>query len=175
MNSVDQHIEIYLDREFENDKNEDKDEIIYLDNRFYIKRVLNLKSINVRSLRQLYVIREKLKMQFFDRQNLELFVIAFYIFLSYFLFIDDFEMYKNMYRILKTFYLISICLNYNERRKFANVFIFFLKSHDVKLDNMIKIFYKLIQKLNRDVKLKIDKKEGMTMWAFNMTFLENMF
>ena len=67
-----------------------------------------------------------------------------------------------MYRVLKAFYLISIYLNYNERRKLMNVFIFSLNLYDIKLDNVIKVFYKFIQKLNRDIKMKIAGKDNAT-------------
>ena len=49
-----------------------------------------------------------------------------------------------MYRALKAFYLILICLNYNERKKLANVFTLLLNSHNIKFDNVIKVFYKFI-------------------------------
>ena len=54
-------------------------------------------------------------------------------------------MYKNIYRVLKAFYLISIYLNYNERRKLANMFIFLLNLYNIKFNNMIKIFCKLFK------------------------------
>ena len=49
-----------------------------------------------------------------------------------------------MYRVLKAFYLISICLNYNKRKKFVNVFIFLLNLYNIKFNNVMKIFYKFI-------------------------------
>ena len=62
----------------------------------------------------------------------------------YLLFIDDFEIYKNIYKALKVFYLIFIYLNYEKRKKFVNVFTLILKSYNVKLNNIMKIFIKFI-------------------------------
>ena len=49
-----------------------------------------------------------------------------------------------MYKVLKVFYLIFIYLSYDERRKFANVFILILRFYDVKLNDVIKAFIKFI-------------------------------
>ena len=49
-----------------------------------------------------------------------------------------------MYRAFKAFYLILTCLNYAERKKLANVFTLFLKSHNINIKNVMKIFYKFI-------------------------------
>ena len=77
--------------------------------------------------------------------------------MSYLLFIDDFEVHRNMYRALKAFYLIFVYLNYQERRKLANIFILLLSSHGVKIENVIKVFSKLIRKLDNGVNFDINE------------------
>ena len=67
-----------------------------------------------------------------------------FFYLFYFLFIDDFEIHKNTYYVFKVFYFISICLNYAERKKFANVFNLFIKSYNINIKNVIKVFRKFI-------------------------------
>ena len=91
----------------------------------------------------------------------------------YFFFINDFKMYKNIYKVLKFFYLIFIYLNYNERRKIINVFTLILKSYNAKLNNVVKVFIKFIENLNREMKLKINDNIK-TIWAFNITFFKNI-
>ena len=49
-----------------------------------------------------------------------------------------------MYRVFKVFYFISIYLNYIEHKKLANVFILFLKSYDINIKKVMKIFRKPI-------------------------------
>ena len=68
-----------------------------------------------------------------------------YISFSYFLFIDDFGIYRNMYRVLKAFYFILFYFSYEKRRKIVNVFILTLNSHDVNLKTIMKTFNKIIK------------------------------
>ena len=57
-------------------------------------------------------------------------LFAIFQYRYYYYFINNFGIYKNIYRILKIFYLILIYLNYIERKKFINIFILVLKPHD---------------------------------------------
>ena len=78
-----------------------------------------------------------------------------------------------MYRALKAFYLISICLTYKKRRKLANMFILSLRSHRTELNDVIKAFVKPIQKLNRGTQLKVNDNLKIVC-AFAITFLDDM-
>ena len=92
----------------------------------------------------------------------------------YFLFIDNFDIYRNIYRALKKFYFISTNLNYKERRKFVNIFILILESHDVTFEYIVKVFFKSIKKLNRDFNLEInDKIEKI--YTYIMTLIDDIF
>ena len=82
-------------------------------------------------------------------------------------------MHRNMYRALKTFYLISACLTYKKRRKLANVFTLSLKSHKAKLDDIVKVFVKPIQKLDRGTQLEVNDNLK-TVCVFAITFLGDM-
>ena len=83
-------------------------------------------------------------MIYYNRENFEIFAIYFHIFISYFLFINNFKIYHNIYRVLKFFYLIFTYLNYEKRKKFENIFILFLDSHDEKINEIMKNFNKSI-------------------------------
>ena len=79
-----------------------------------------------------------------------------------------------MYRVLKTFYLIFVCLSYENRRKIINVFII-LDSHETKIKNVVKAFFKSIKRLDREMKnVEIDKKM-ISMCVFTLNFIDNMF
>ena len=78
-----------------------------------------------------------------------------------------------MYHALKAFYLISACLNYKKCRKLTNVFILTLDLHKVKIENIVKVFYRLIQELNCDIKLNINDK-NQAICTFSMIFLSDM-
>ena len=118
--------------------------MIYLNKRFFIRRIFNLKSFIIRVLRQLYSIYNELKIIYFNRDYLEIIITKSSFYLFYLFFIDDFEIYKNIYYALKAFYFILIYLNYVKRRKLANVFILFLKFYNVNIKNVVRIFYKFI-------------------------------
>ena len=68
-------------------------------------------------------------------------------FLSYFLFIDNFEIHRNTYYIFKVFYIILDYLLYSKCKKFINIFILTLKSYKTNIKNIIKVFSKFICKL----------------------------
>ena len=105
----------------------------------------------MRSLRKLYQIYEKLEIKYFDREYIKNIIYNFYILILYLLFINNFDIYKNIYPALKTFYFILIYLNYEKREKLANIFILLLKSYNAKINNIIKIFNKIIKNLNRNI------------------------
>ena len=90
----------------------------------------------------MHQIRDELRMKYFDRKHI---AKAFnnQISFLYLLFINDFEIHRNIYRILKTFYFISIYLSYEKRRKIINIFTLILNSHDVNLKTIMKIFIDL--------------------------------
>ena len=92
----------------------------------------------------MHQIRDELKMQYFEHKHIAK-TFNNYTSFSYLLFINDFEIYRNMYRAFKAFYFISIYLFYEKRRKIINVFILILNSYDVNLKTIIKVFNKIIK------------------------------
>jgi len=92
---------------------------------------------------------------------------------SYFFFIDDFEIYRNNYCSLKTFYFILVALIYKKQRKIANIFTFTLKSYEVKIENIVEFIFKFIRNLNREIDLTINKKI-IFVCAFEIILLDNM-
>ena len=117
--------------------------------------------------------REKLEKEHFDKEQ---FAEAFnrsYISFSYLLFIDDFEVHRNMYCALKAFYFILACLFYFERRKMINVFTLTLKFHEIQLKDVVEVFRKFLKKLNTELKMNINDQDHIVC-VFVMTFLKNM-
>jgi len=85
--------------------------------------------------------------------------LANFIFFLYFFLIDNFEIYRNIYYILKIFYIIFDYFLYFKRKKLVNIFILILESYKVNIKNIIEIFSKFICKLNSKLLIKINKKE----------------
>ena len=135
--------------------------------------MLNVFRERVKFLRQLHSTKNELKIEYFDRNWFIEIFNKFFLFLFYFLFVNDFEIHKNMYRFLKIFYLIFVNFLYKKRRILINVFIVILNSHDAHFKNVIEIFDKTIRTLNRDQNLNINEKQT-TICVFIMTFLKNM-
>ena len=78
-----------------------------------------------------------------------------------------------MYRALKVFYLILIYLIYEKRRKLINIFILILNSYNIKLEEVIKVFYKFIRELDPEILLNINK-EIITIYIFIIIFLDDI-
>ena len=78
-----------------------------------------------------------------------------------------------MYRALKAFYFIFVCLFYFKRKKMINIFILTLKSHEIQLKNVIEVFRKSLKKLNTKLKMNINDQDHI-ICAFVIAFLKNM-
>jgi len=93
----------------------------------------------------------------------------------YFLFINNFNIYRNIYYVSKAFYLILACLVYKKRQKIANVFTFTLEFYRTKLKIVVKAFFKSIRQLNRDIiDLEINRKL-ISIYVFVIELIEDIF
>ena len=170
LKNLKEHILIHLDRKYDEIE---KNEIKYTNNRYYIRKISHVKDFNVQSLRQFFQIRDELKIIYFNREMLVEVFDKSHIFFLYLLFIDDFDVHRNMYRVLKTFYFISTYLFYKKQRKIVNVFTLTLNSHEINFDEMMKFFDKHLRQLNREMNLIINA-ESHIMCAFIIIFLNNI-
>ena len=84
-------------------------DLIYFDDdenviKSHIKRMLNIIHKSVRSIRKLTLIKNELEIKIYNKEYFEnIFTKKMMLFL-FFLFIDDFKIYRNMYKTLKVFY-----------------------------------------------------------------------
>lgn len=74
-------------------------------------------------------------------------------------FIDDFDLYHNMYQALSEIYLTSSTLTLIEQQKTRNVYLIILSSHDADLNDVIQAFAKKFIRLESECKLLISEKE----------------
>ena len=114
-----------------------------------------------------------MKIDYFDREYVEDFFSFFYILLLYFLFIDNFDIYRNIYRALKVFYFISTNLSYKKRRKLVNIFTLILKLYSVIFKYIVEIFFKSIKKLNRDFSFEIND-EIEKIYIYTITLIDDI-
>ena len=168
LQKIDRHLDILLDRGFEQgDPSPDDDDI------YFIRYVLNLSSSHIRPCSQLNQTRGELEVSHFGRETLESTALEPFLSFPYLLFVDDFGIHRNMYRALKAFYLIPACLGYDERRKLANVFTVTLGPHGADIDNVIESLRQPIRELDSGLELDINGKNSKVV-AFVMTFLGDM-
>ena len=172
IDSLIRHLKVYFDQKYD-DENFSID-ISFISTMFYIKKVFNYRFKFMRFVFRFNSTREKLKVSYFDREYVQNNFVNIDIFLFYLLFINDFDVHKNMYKVLKVFYLISTNLIFHKRRKIVNVFIFIFESHEVALKNMIDAIAKFIRQLNKDIILSIND-ENTKICVFIFELINDMF
>ncbi|KAI1977489.1 hypothetical protein LOZ51_004735 [Ophidiomyces ophidiicola] len=96
------------------------------------------------------------------------------IFLSFQLFIDEFELYQNMYKSLTRFYLISAELHAAEQRRQNNVYIIAFDSHAINFSDMINVLDPEFQALKKDFDVHVVSEEMVQVVAPCLMFLEDM-
>ncbi|KAI1995111.1 hypothetical protein LOZ53_001511 [Ophidiomyces ophidiicola] len=96
------------------------------------------------------------------------------IFLSFQLFIDEFELYQNMYKSLTRFYLISAELHAAEQRRQNNVYIIAFDSHAINFSDMINVLDPEFQALKKDFDVHVVSEEMVQVVALCLMFLEDM-
>ena len=106
----------------------------------WIESVFNVKFHTIRSTDLLHSLRTKLKIT-----NFENFFLIFRLQSDiqsclFVMFIDAFDLYKNIYQILIAMYALSVALCNFDRQKNQNSFVFILNFHDALFKNIINNF-----------------------------------
>ena len=124
-----------------------------------------------------FSLREKLKLKiyfrtFYEKQfdvnnsNIKIFS------LSYFLFLNDFDLYRNNYRNFMSIYMIFVAFNFNERMRRINVFSLTLEPHESNLNDVLNILSSLHNLNQRFVIL--DLSQSIRICIFSLVTTENM-
>ena len=92
-------------------------------------------------------------------------------FLSYFLFFDDFDLYRNFYRSLMNVYLQFASFSFHEKMRRSNVFFLTLNSHD---SNFNDVFDAMSSLRNFDKDIVLDLSQSTKICAFSICMIENM-
>jgi hypothetical protein len=157
-----------------------------------IKYVFNMNIKSMKFVDQLCFLRDELKILTFDRnflfsQLLQDIESCFFV-----LFVNVFDLYKNMYRSLIEVYAMFAVLFHKERQKSTNNFVLILKSHETDFRNII-IFIHTDMKISDDdwrIKIMIFLHTNMKtfdddyqfkiksidklIWTFVIVFLNDM-
>jgi len=141
-----------------------------------IHNVLNFEQKKLWSTTKLHSLQAELKITHYDQQYLKSFALLIQqvLSISFLLFIDNFRIYRNIYQVMKTFYIISINLFYAKWWKIANTYTSILRLHNANSDDIINFFASEFQKLNKGLLMTINKQIQFVC-AFVMAFTEDMF
>ncbi len=104
-------------------------------------------------------IREELEFKTFDKKSLINNLNHKMLFFLFVIFIDEFELYKNVNHLMNDIYAISIILCELKKQKSKNAFILILSSHETKLKNVFDYFQIDLKNINRDCFLIINEKQ----------------
>ena len=152
----------------------EKDNYIFSDKWYYIRYVVNTSQKTIYLLCQLTLTWEKLKIDHFKREHIiKMFTSLFILSLSLILFVDNFDVHRNMYCTLKAFYWISVNLSYKEQCKVTNIFTLSLRSHETDVREIVKVFIKNINKLNIRYEIKINENT-VTVIVFFIILIEDI-
>ena len=138
-------------------------------NRYFVKRIFNVDQQKIRTLNLFASIRNELEIEAFKRQY---FTMTFFyrktnmieiidqfarecVSMSFFMFLNEFELFRNVYRSMMNVYIISTILSYRKRNRSANCLILTLKSHEIKFDDVVEILIKTFAKLDKSLLMNI--------------------
>ena len=86
-------------------------DLIYFDNdenvineKLHIKKMLNIVYKLIRSIRKLTSTKNEFEIKMYNKEYFQSIFIKKMMLFSFFLFVDDFKVYRNMYKTLKIFY-----------------------------------------------------------------------
>lgn len=94
--------------------------------------------------------------------------------MSLIIFINDFDLFRNVYRFLMSIYVILASMTLTKRNRKANVFFITLKSHESKLSNVINAINLFFAQLNREIFTQIEDDETILLCVYILTFINNL-
>ncbi len=81
------------------------------------------------------------------------------LFFSLFVFIDDFELYRNVYHSINDIYAMSTSFCDLKKQKSKNAFTLILDSHEAKLNDVLECFQIDLKIIDRDCFLNINEEQ----------------
>jgi hypothetical protein len=141
--------------------------------RFFINHILNNSRRFLKRSNLVASVRKKLELKTFDKKwlirNLNQKMLSFFLLI----FIDEFDLYRNVYHFVSDIYAMSIAFCELKKQKNSNTFILILSLHEEKLNDVVNCFQIDLKIIDRDCFLNINE-EQIFVWSFVVTFLEDM-
>lgn len=110
-------------------------------------------------MNQLFAFKSEFEIKYYDRDAIVKKLQIDMIFISYTLFINDLEFYRNMYRSFCDIYFISVFLNIQKRQKIRNVYFIIFEFYESKFNDVIRVLKTDFNALKQDCSLLINEIE----------------
>lgn len=140
---------------------------------FKIRRVYNRDFQKFRFVNQLRALKKELEVKYYDRKTFVKKLHVNVLSLLFTCFIDDFDLYRNMYRNLCDIYFTSTTLSLKKRQRIRNLYSMTFESHDSKLNDVVRLMKERFSMLKKSCFLMINEKEKQV-WALILIFTKNM-
>lgn len=133
-------------------------------NNYFIRRIVNSLIIKIRPVLQIAALRSKLEILQYSREYLlrtfaklgqKVYSLLFYVF------IDRFGLYRNMYRKLDTFYIILARLSFQERTRRTNVYLVIVSPYSSNIEAVVRAIRLIIRALDNGELLNIPGQEEL--------------
>ncbi len=124
-----------------------------------INQMHNISRQDFRFTDLLFLIRAELKLQVFNREYLNSQLKQKIKSFSIIIFVDDFELYRNLYRSLMSVYVVSVKLLAIERQKSSNCYTITLDSHDCDFNDIMNCLCINLKNIDHDCVFEIREQK----------------
>lgn len=127
-------------------------------NNYFIRRIVNSLTIKIRPILQMAALRSKLEILQYSREYLlrtfaklgqKVYSLLFYVF------IDRFGLYRNIYRKLDAFYIILARLSFQERTRRTNVYLVTVSPYSSNIEAVVRAIRLIMRALDNGELLNI--------------------
>ena len=169
---LDVHLDYYYENSVETEDLNDIDSNVK-DHVWVVRCIIHTERRVIKSLNQLSSSREELEIKIYEH---DYFVTSFIegkcLSVSFLCFVNDFDLFRNMYQFLMKIYAILTEMMIRERIRRVNVFSLTLESHDVEFLDVIDAL-QFLEDLDKRLRMNI-QEEQMLVCAYILTFIEDM-
>lgn len=169
---TDVHFDYYYENSAETENLTDTDSDSS-DHVWLVHCIINTRKKIIWSINQSSSSREKLEIKVYEREYfVQNFVDEKCLSISFLCFVDNFDLFRNMYWSLMKIYAILTDMTVRERTKRINVFSIILDSHDAKFLDVVNAL-QFLTDLNKRMNMTV-QRNSINVCVFVLAFTENM-
>ena len=145
-------------------------------NQFFVRRIFNASKQIFRSLNQTHSIRKQFEFEQYIRKHFvdhfDQHVFVFSVFL--FILIDEFDLYRNMYRTIMNMYLNFAAFFYRKKIRRINVLSLTLKFHDNNFSNVVAVLQFFMFRFEQNEIVTLNDDQSVFICAFTLIYVSDM-